>query len=346
MADTPDPEIAFRLDDGGGGDGIDDNDDEFAEARDIDDTPEHPLHMIPGDCPTMVPMTKSKPLTIKPEVYNGADDWYEYISHFEVCAELGRWSDEDKVLALAASLRGPARTYYISLPIQSRQPYTTLVGKLEQRFGSSRQQNRWLSKFEARRRQTDESIAVLADDLRQMSQKAYSNLAPRAQEALALNQLYKSISLEMKCRCIDENCKTVADAVEVIERYEAILGEGDTKKKQTVRAVGQGQSGGYNGNRGGNKQFPPKGPNHSANSMENVLQQMQQRLERIESNMNRNAPYSSPYGGRSQENRPCFLCGSEEHLMRHCPLNWRNIPLPTTANGNANVQENSRPSTQ
>ena len=85
--------------------------------------------------------------------------------------------------------------------------------------------NRWLSKFEARRRQTDESIAVLADDLRQMSQKAYSNLDPRAQEALALNQLYKSISLEMKCRCIDKNCKTVADAVEVIERYEAILGK-------------------------------------------------------------------------------------------------------------------------
>ena len=136
-----------------------------------------------------------------------------------------------------------------------------------------------------------------------MSQKAYSNLDPRAQEALALNQLYKSISLEMKCRCIDKNCKTVADTVEVIERYKAILGEGDTKKKQTEQSA-------------------------------------------KDSNLNRNAPYSSPYGGRSQENRRCFLCGSEEHLMRHCPMNWRNIPLPSTATGNANVQENSRPSSQ
>ena len=42
MADTPDPEIAFRLDDGGGGDGIDNHDDEFAQARNIDDTLEHP----------------------------------------------------------------------------------------------------------------------------------------------------------------------------------------------------------------------------------------------------------------------------------------------------------------
>jgi hypothetical protein len=40
------------------------------------------------------------------------------------------------------------------------------------------------------------------------------NIDTLAQEALALNQLYKSISLEMKSKCIDKECETVATAVD------------------------------------------------------------------------------------------------------------------------------------
>jgi hypothetical protein len=72
-----------------------------------------------------------------------------------------------------------------------------------------------------------ESIAELGDDIRQLAQKAYCNLDIEAQESLALNQLFKIISLEMKCRCIDKECQTIAEAVDVIERYESIVEEGD-----------------------------------------------------------------------------------------------------------------------
>lgn len=70
-----------------------------------------------------------------------------------------------------------------------------------------------------------------------MSQRAHPNIDDRAQEALALNQLYKSISLEMKCRCIDWNCSTIAQAVDIIERYESILGDG-AERRRAVRMVG------------------------------------------------------------------------------------------------------------
>ena len=52
-------------------------------------------------------------IVVKPESYNGKDDWDEYISHFQDCAELGRWSDRTKCLFLATSLRDQARTYYM-----------------------------------------------------------------------------------------------------------------------------------------------------------------------------------------------------------------------------------------
>ena len=39
-----------------------------------------------------------------PPPYDGGEDWEEYISHSEICAELGKWRETDKVLALAAAL--------------------------------------------------------------------------------------------------------------------------------------------------------------------------------------------------------------------------------------------------
>ena len=41
----------------------------------------------------------------------------------------------------------------------------------------------------------------------------------------------------MKCRSIDRDCRTVESAVQVVERYEAILGESTEKEKGNVRAI-------------------------------------------------------------------------------------------------------------
>ena len=100
-----------------------------------------------------------------------------------------------------------------------------------------RQQSRYLTKFETRKRNPGETIASLGDDLRLLAQISYPELGTDAQESLALHQLYKAITLEMKCRCIDRDCRTVESAVQIVERYDAILGEGTDKKKSNVPAV-------------------------------------------------------------------------------------------------------------
>ena len=145
------------------------------------------------------------------------------MSHFEDSSELSYWDDRTKVQVFASSLRGAARNYYMSLSESERRDYITMTSRLSQRFGSSKHQNLWLSKFENRRRMRGESIASLADDIRQLAQKAYADLDSIAVERLALNQLYKQITGDMHCRCIDNNCHSVNDAVSIIERYEAIL---------------------------------------------------------------------------------------------------------------------------
>ena len=81
-------------------------------------------------------------MSIKPEPYDEGEDWEEYISHFEICAELEKWHETDTVLTLAAALRDPAKTFYISLGQGEKRNYTALTQRLGLRFGSTIQLNR------------------------------------------------------------------------------------------------------------------------------------------------------------------------------------------------------------
>ncbi|KAK3584903.1 hypothetical protein CHS0354_021776 [Potamilus streckersoni] len=122
------------------------------------------------------------------------------------------------------------RFYFYSRPSMQPTPYSR-----SDDWDDIRQQNRSLSRLEARKRQSGESIAVLGDSLRQMAQKTYSNFGAVAQKAIGLNQLYKAISIEMKCKCINRECKTVAEAVDVIERCEAVSGNNNNTRMSSVR---------------------------------------------------------------------------------------------------------------
>lgn len=332
MADTPDPEIEFRQPAPvlGQGDGRDNLEPEFdGEEAMRRQGPDYNR----GDYDRPAGNNRHY---IKPEPYSGNSDWEEYFSHFEDCVELGGLDDNEKVLTLAACLRGPARTFYISLSHAERRNYEVLVNKLQQRFGCTRQQNRWLSRFESRKRYAGESIALLGDDLRQLSQKAFSNLDSRAQEALALNQLYKSISLEMKCRCIDKECDTVSDAIQVIERYEGILGvDSQEKKKAPVRHMSE-----YH------------------NSSDPALEQLTARIMKLEETSKQPSQQTvpqSPNTGFAENGRPrsCFVCNDPGHFYRNCPIYQKCTKLSSrsyqrqqsgTGNSYKKPQENFKPS--
>lgn len=340
MADTSDPEIEFRdenghddINDNGGGDvGANTEEDEInAEEEEVthqNDTEadQRPIQFDRGDFgggfPYFHPGQKS--LTLKPEPYSGLEDWEEYLSHFELCAELGRWREHDKRLALGASLRGSARTFYLSLPSEDKGNYGRLIQQLGQRFGSTRQHNRWLSKLEMRKRLPGESISKLSDDLRQMSQRAYPKLDVTAQEAIALNQLYKCIPLEMKCKCIDRECTTVSQAVEIIERYEAVMGEPQEKKKMlTVRGISGGSPNNNSYQRQNNNGYQRQNTNmkdanrwnkqQENSQLSKAISELTARLDRMENRPHIQMPYRSKYG-------QCYICRSTEHFFRECPV--------------------------
>jgi hypothetical protein len=235
--------------------------------------------------------------TIKPDTYDGSQSYEQYASHFQDCAELSGWDSRTKVLILASCLRGQARTYYMSLSDNERRDYFLLSNRLKQRFGSSRHQSLWLSKLENRRRNKGESVASLGDDLRQLAQKAYYDLDHRAQERLALNQLYKLIPLDMKCRCIDHNCESVTEAISVIEKYESILGSPHVPNVRLLDTKNDYSS-------------------QSFSDIFTTMKSIENRLSKIEMSTPK-----QPVNENTSNGRVCFGCKSPEHLWRQCPYN-------------------------
>ena len=251
---------------------------------------------------------------MKPQTYNGDEDWESYLNHFELCAKLGRWSYQDRVLYLAASLRGNAQVYYMTLMPAERLSHHTLVVKLGLRFSNARQQPMWISRLEARVRRQNESIAELGDDLRRMSQRAYSSLNNEAKEMLALNQFYKSVSPELKYKCISKNCTSVTQAVSIIELYESILGE-DSSKNLVRQVTAEPDR-----NLQAKESFSY---NRDDNYLQGILRQLQNCIEMLSRQCNTQTRYDQGPRDRNGQ-RLCYICFSPRHLQRDCPHNERN----------------------
>ena len=239
---------------------------------------------------------KHPKMVVKPETYEGKGDWAEYISHFEDCAELGGWDNKSKCLVLAANLRGAARKYYTGLGNDEKKDYIKLVSALRRRFGGEHRQNSWLSKLEMRKRKSGESVADMGDDIWQMTQRAYYDFDHRSQEQLALKHFYRVIDPEMKVKCVENKCTTIADAVDVVERYEALYEDRRDSRRSQLRAVDA------------TKQTTTE------DVLSKLVEQMNTMTKMMEQQSLQN--HNNP---RPRQNRLCFQCGEEGHFMASCP---------------------------
>ena len=252
-----------------------------------------------GDCR---PIAK---IVVKPEKYEGKGDWSEYISHFNDCAALGNWDDRTKCLILAANLHGAARKYYTGLSADEKKHYERLTSALRRRFGGEHRQDSWLYKLEMRKRKTGESAADLGDDIWLMAQRAYYDFDQRSQEQLALKHFYRVLDSDMKVKCVENHCSNIADAVDVVERYEALYEDRKDGKRSTVRAVETAR------------------PSSIEEDLKKIIKQievLQDRQDKQEQKFSRDNRNTSQGGPRRRNNgQLCFGCGAPDHFISVCP---------------------------
>lgn len=179
--------------------------------------------------------------------------------------------------------------------------------------------------MQSRTRGKHESIAAFGDEILLYSRKAYVNLDTEAQEMLALQHFYKNISPEMRCRLMERDCQTVREAVEIVERYEEVMGE-------SRAMLGTSHARGVLDSKGN----PNHNETHGDENISSMIRRIERRLDVLESHVT---------GQRSARN--CFSCGSNKHLYMQCPQNNRRGNDHTKVKENTiRQQENSRPSLQ
>lgn len=75
--------------------------------------------------PAVMPQPLHVDFTHKPSIilekYNGNSPWADYFSHFEMCAVINNWSENEKGCYLTVSLRGDAQQVLASLPVEQRE---------------------------------------------------------------------------------------------------------------------------------------------------------------------------------------------------------------------------------
>jgi len=293
-----DSEINFKspeLEDRRGDKPVDDSSDLRSSSRIMRDRSPSPLRSSSRGFGTM------RQPSPKLRSYSGEEDWDDFIEHFEVISELGKWDVRSMILTLRSCMTGRAQVFVTRLPGTTKDSYIRLVTALQTHFSSSKQQPVWVATLKGKTRSGNQSIQTFGEELSQLASKAYADLQPKAQERMALEQLYWSLSPELRFKCIERDCRTVEEAVGIVQMYEGIIGSACTEN--TVRKVTTSTS----------RNAPENRENEDLTTM---MKQIMERIDKLETRPHRN--YQSYQG---YQRRECYKCKATDHLIRNCPLN-------------------------
>ena len=144
--------------------------------------------------------SKSKDVIMKPATYDGSVAWMDYKAHFDACAELNGWTDQQKGLYLSVSLRGQAQGVFGNLE-SGKHDYGDLVRALEEQFAPPNQTELYRVQLRERRQKASESMAELGQDIRRLTNLAYPKAPSDVRETLAKEQFVDSlVNTEMRLK--------------------------------------------------------------------------------------------------------------------------------------------------
>ena len=270
---------------------------------------------------------KTTGVKIKPATYDGTSSWVDYKAHFDVCAELNGWSEKEKGMYLAVSLRGQAQGVFGNIANKSHD-YLQLVASLEERFAPPNQIELYRVQLRERRQKASETLSELGQDIRRLTNQAYPSAPADLRETLAKEQFIDGlVSSDMRLRVKQARPVSLNDAVWHAVELEAF------NRAERKQLEGQGYM------RSTSEKVPEQ-----KTSIEDDLKS----LTKVVSDLGRSVdflkrqkswtprpPGSNNRDQRQKQKRACFKCGSEEHLIAKCP---QMKPVTTTENNQESHQ--------
>ena len=270
---------------------------------------------------------------IMPSPFDGTSNWDDYVIQFELIAEINGWPDTRKALFLAASLKGQARAILSDLDSAKRRDYNELTAALARRFSPANQTQLFRAMLKNRSRQSNESLAELAQEIKRLALRAYPDAPYEMVDTLAKEYFIDSlVDTDTKWRVYQSRPGTLSDAVVVAVELEAFhLAEikKGTLRRPTVRAVAPTET-------------PTEKVEHQIKLLGETLNKtMQTFMEKIQSQFttkqtdtrveSRRLPVYPRQDVREDNNRQmqngdwqrpppkCWGCGKLGHIKRYCP---------------------------
>lgn len=283
----------------------------------IDSFVEPPITSTPG---VVKPKVSTK---IKPATYDGTGHWSDYKAHFDACAEINGWTEKEKGLYLAVSLRGQAQGVFGNLATKSCK-YDELTKALEERFAPPNQTELYRVQLKERRQRASETLTELGQHIWRLTNLAYATAPVDVRETLAKEQFIDCLhNSDMRLRIKKARPKSLNEAVRHAVELEAFnkaekKHEGTDFMRTTAQHVVE----------------TTKTQDGDIKALQGQLRDIQLTLQgltkqsRFQPNTEINQSNSNGRGmGRGRTNysqsfkRKCFDCGSENHLKRNCPKN-------------------------
>ncbi|CAC5423343.1 unnamed protein product [Mytilus coruscus] len=152
-------------------------------------------------------------IKMKRQYYDGTEDLHDYLSQFEILAELNSWNYVTKSLYLAGSLKGDARTLLTELSPMERTDYQSLVRILNLRFGSMNRAEIFKANLQTRVKRKEESISELAQSIKKLTRQAYPNAPPTLIFTLAKDHFIDALlDSDLRLRIREAQVKDIAEA--------------------------------------------------------------------------------------------------------------------------------------
>ena len=178
---------------------------------------------------------------MKPQYYDGTEDLEDYLSQFEILADLNTWSYDTKSLYLASSLKGDARALLSELTSLERRDYDCLVKSLKLRFGSLNRSEIYKANLQTRVKRHDETISELAQSIKKLTRQAYPDAPYNLISTLARDHFIDALpEADMRLRLREAQARDIADAEILALRLEAYsVADRQTSNRKHVQYANQ-----------------------------------------------------------------------------------------------------------
>jgi len=160
-------------------------------------------------------------LKVKPQQYDGTTDIGDYLTQFNIIAEINGWSNMYSALYLASSLSGNARSLLSELSELEKRDFHKLTEILRSRFGTRNKAEIFRTQLKSLCKEPGQSISDLAQKVKKLTRQAYPDANAELIEVLALDYFIDSLDdSDIRLRLRECCPKSVTDAETIAVRLE------------------------------------------------------------------------------------------------------------------------------